>query len=82
MERLHDVFDHPHKLIVRGRQDHALGHKVANGRRSIAETEQKCYRGAPYVVFWIEGFPSSEPRHVVGVRKGEAPLVLPGLLGS
>ena len=82
VERFHDVFDHPHKLIVRGRQDHALGHKVANGRRSIAETEQKCYRGAPYVVFQREGSSSRKTCHVIGVGEGEAVSVLPGLLGS
>ena len=29
-----------------------------------------------------EGFPSGEPRHVVGVREGEVVWVLPGRLGS
>ena len=56
--------------------------EVANGCRSIAETEQKCCRGAPYVVFQREGFSSGEPCHVVGIRKGEAARVLPGRLGS
>ena len=82
MERFRDVFDHPYELVVRGRQDHALCHKVANGRRSVAETERKCCRGAPYVVFRRKGPSSRKPRHVVVVGKGEAALVLPGLLGS
>ena len=57
-------------------------HKVVNGRRGIAETEQKHCRGAPYEVFRREGFPSGEPRHDIGVREGEAAWVLPGWLGS
>ena len=51
MERFRDVFDHPHELIVRGKKDHVSCHKVANGRRSVAETERKRYQGALYVVF-------------------------------
>ena len=82
MERFHDVFDHPHEFIICGRWDHALCHKVANGRRSVAETERKCCRGAPYVVFWREGPTSKKPHHVIGVGKGEVALVLHGLLGS
>ena len=76
-----DVFDHPHEL-VRGRQNHVSCHKVANGCRSVAETERKRCRGALYVVFQREGPSSRKPHRVVGVRKGEAALVLPGLLGS
>ena len=82
MERLHDMFDYPHELVVRGRLNHASCHKVANGRRSIAETERKRCRGAPYVVFRREGPSFGKPHHVVGVGKGEATLVLPRLLGS
>ena len=82
MERIRDVFDHPHELIVHGRLNHASCHKVANGRRSVAEIERKHCRGASYVVFWRERFSSSEPRHVIGVEKGEAALVLPRRLGS
>ena len=62
-----DAFDHPHELIVRGGRDHALCHKVANGRRGIAKTEQKRCRGALCRVFW---------------REGEVAWVLPGWLGS
>ena len=82
MERFHDVFDYPHELVVHGRQNHASCHKVANGRRSVAETERKHCWGAPYVVFRREGPSSGKPRRVIGVRKSEAALVLPGLLES
>ena len=81
MERFCDVFDHPHELVVHGWLNHASCNKVANGCRSVVETERKRYRGAPYVVFQREGSSSSKPCHVVGVGKGEAALVLPGLLG-
>ena len=57
-------------------------HKVANSRRSIVETEWKRCWGVPYVVFRREGSSSEKPCHVIGVRKGEAALVLPRLLGS
>ena len=50
VERFCDVFDHPHELIVHGRLDHASCHKVANDRRSVAETERKCCQGTLYVV--------------------------------
>ena len=66
MEGFHDAFDHPHELVVRGGRDRALCHKVANGRRGIAETERKCCWGAPCGVFW---------------REGEVVQVLPGRLG-
>ena len=82
VERFHDVFDYPDELVVRGWQNHASCHKVANGRRSVAEAERKRCQGALYVVFWREGPSSGKPRRVVGVGKGEAALVLPGLLGS
>ena len=39
VEGFYDAFDHPHELVVRGKQDRALGHKVAYGHRSVAETE-------------------------------------------
>ena len=47
MEGFHDAFDHPYELIVHGGRDHALCHKVANGRRGVAETERKRHQGAP-----------------------------------
>ena len=67
MEGFHNAFDHPHELIVRGGRDRALCHKVANGRRGVAETERKHRRGTPCEVFW---------------REGEAARVLPGWLRS
>ena len=67
VEGFRDAFIHPYKLIVRGGRDHALRHKVANGRRGVAETEQKRRRGALCGVFR---------------REGEAARVLPGWLGS
>ena len=67
MEGFHDAFDHHHELIVRGGWDRALCHKVANGRRNIAETERKHHPGAPCGMFR---------------REGEAVRVLPGWLGS
>ena len=57
-------------------------HKVANSRRSIVETEWKRCWGVPYVVFRREGSSSGRPHHVIGVGKGKAMLVLPGLSGS
>jgi len=82
VERLHDMFDHPHEFIVNGRWDHTLCHKVANDRRGVVETERKRCRGASYVVFRREGPSSRKPHHVIGIGKGEAALVLPRLLGS
>ena len=67
MEGFCDAFDHPHELVVRGGWDRALCHKVANGRRGIAETEWKHHRDTPYGVFW---------------RGDEVVWVLPGWLGS
>ena len=80
MERLRVVFNHPYELVVRGWLNHALCHKAANGRRGVAETERKRYRGTPYVMLWRGESFSRRPRHVIVVGKGEAPLVLPGLL--
>ena len=80
-ERFCDAFDHPHELVVHGGWDRALCHEVACGHRSVAETKRKCCRGAPYVAFQREGSSSERPHHVIGVRKGEATLVLPRLLG-
>ena len=57
-------------------------HKVANGLHGVVETERKHRRGAPDEVFRREGFPSSEPCHVIGVRDGEVAWVLPRRLGS
>ena len=51
---------------------HVLRHEVANGPRSIAQTEQECCRSAPDEVFQGERFPSDKLRHDVGEREGEA----------
>ena len=67
MEGFCDDFDHPHELVVRGGQDHVLGHKVASDRHGVAETERKRRRGAPCGAFR---------------REGEAAWGLPGWLGS
>jgi len=82
VERLRDVFDHPHELVVPGRLNHVSCHKVANGRRSAVETERKRYRGALYAAFLREGSSPGRPCYVIGVGMGEAMLVLPKLLGS
>ena len=55
---------------------------MASDRRSVAETGRKHCRGALYVVFRREGPSSRKPHRIIGVRKGEAALDLPGLLGS
>ena len=67
VEGFRDAFDHPYELVVRGGRGRALCHKVANGRRGVAETEWKHHRGAPCGVFQ---------------REGEATRVLPRWLGS
>ena len=67
MEGFCDAFDHPHELVVCGERDRALCHKVANGCRGVAESEQKHHRGALHGVLW---------------REGEAAWVLPRPLGS
>ena len=41
VEGFNDAFNHPHELVVHGKWDRALGHKVAYGRRGVAETERK-----------------------------------------
>jgi len=41
VERLRDIFSHPHELIVRGGQRRASCHKVANGLCGVAEAERE-----------------------------------------
>ena len=82
VEGFYDAFNHPHELIVHRCPNHASRHKVANGCRSVAKTEWKRYRGAPYVAFQREGSSSRRPCYVIGVGNGEVMLVLPRLLGS
>ena len=67
VEGFRDAFDHLHELVVHEGRDHALCHKVANGRHGVAETEWKRCRGAPCGVFR---------------REGDAAWVLPRWLGS
>ena len=67
MDGFCDAFDHPHELIVRGGWDRALGHKVAYGRRGVAETKRKHSRGVLCGAFR---------------REDEDARGLPGRLGS
>ena len=71
MERFHDIFGHPHELIIRGGWRHAWHHKVANGLCGVAETERERCRGTLDGVFQREWLPSSKLCHDVGEREGE-----------
>ena len=71
MEGIHNMFDHPHELIVHGGRDHAMCHKVANGLCGVAETEWEHYWGTPDEVFWGERLSPSKLHHDVGEREGE-----------
>ena len=51
VEGFREAFDHHHELVVRRGRNRALCHKVAYGRRGVAEIEQKRRRGAPCGVF-------------------------------
>ena len=82
MERFHDVFGHPHELIVHRGWGHALRHKVANGLCGVAQTEQERYRGALDEAFRGEWLSSGKLHHDVGEREGEAAQVLLGWSGS
>ena len=79
VERFRDMFDHSHELVVHGEWDHALCHKVANGRRGVAETERKRHRGAPYVSFRRDVSLSRRSCHAVAIGHGKAMLLLPRL---
>ena len=48
---LHDVFGHPHELVIRGGWRHALRHKVANGLYGVVETGWEHCWGASDEVF-------------------------------
>ena len=82
MERLCDMFDHPHELVIRGGWNHPLRHKVANGLYGVADTERENCRGAPDEVFRGEGLSPSKLCHDIGEREGEVVQVLPGWSGS
>ena len=68
MERFHNVFGQPHKLIIHRGWVHALCHEVANGLYDIAQTEWERCRGAPDEVFWGERLSFGKLRHDVGER--------------
>ena len=72
MERFHDVFGHPHELVVRRGWVHALHHEVANGLCGVAYTKHECYRGTPDEVFRGEWLLSGKLHHDVGEREVEA----------
>ena len=82
MERFHDIFGHPHELVVRRGWGAALRHKVANGLYGVAQTEQEHYWGALDKVFWGERLSSGKLHHDIDEREGEVAQVLPGLSGS
>ena len=71
VERLHDIFSHPHELVVRGGRRHVLCHKVAIGLCGVAEIERERCRGAPDEVFRRELFSSDKLCHDIGEREGE-----------
>ena len=78
MERFHDVFGHPHELVVRRGWGRALRHKVANGLCGVTQTERERCRGVPDEVFRGDRLSVGKLRHDVGEREGEAAQVLPG----
>ena len=82
MERLCNIFGHPHKLIVRRGWGRALRHKEANGLCGIAKIGREHYRGAPDEVFRGERISSGKPHHDIGEQEGEATQVLSGWSGS
>jgi len=69
MEGFHDIFSHPHKLVVRGGWGRALRHKVANGLSGVAQMKQECCRGAPDEVFQRERLSPSKLHHDVANKK-------------
>ena len=72
MERFHDIFGHPHELIVHGGSRRALRHRVANGLCGVAQTERERSRGALDEVFRRGWLSSGKLCHDVGEREGEA----------
>ena len=82
MERFHDVFGHPHKLVIHGGWRRALRHKMVIGLCGVAETGRERYWGAPDEVFRGERLSFSNLCHDVGEREGEAAQVLLGRSGS
>ena len=82
MERLRDIFGHPHELVVHEGWRHALHHKVANGLGGVAETGRERCRGAPDEVFRRERLSFSKLHHDVGKQEGDVAQVLPRQSGS
>ena len=71
MERFHDIFGHPHELVVHRGWRRALHHKVANNLYGVALTGWERCRGAPDEVFRGERLSFGKLRHDVGERDGE-----------
>ena len=69
MERFHDIFGHPHELIVCEGWRRMLCHKVANGLCGVAETGQECCRGALDEVFRGERASSSKLHHDISEQE-------------
>ena len=82
MERLCNIFGHPHELIVRRGWRRALCHKVANSLGDIAETGWEHCRGAPNEVFRGERLSPGELRHDICEQEDEVVQALLGRLGS
>ena len=81
MEGFNDAFDHPHELVVHGKRDHTLGHKVAYSRHGVAETEWNRRRGAPCGAFWREGDAARGLPRWLG-SKGDTGLALKPLVAE
>ena len=82
MERFHDIFGHPHELVVHGGWGRALRHRVANSLCGVVETGRGRCRGAPDEVLWGEWLYSGKLCHDIGEREGEVAQVLLGRSGS
>jgi hypothetical protein len=78
MERFHDITCHAYKFVIRREWMHVPRHEVIDGPHSIAQTEQKCYRGISGKVPWGERFSSSKLHHDAGKHKREVTQVLLG----
>jgi hypothetical protein len=60
---------------------HALRHETIDGPHSVAQTEQKHYRGIPVKVPQGEWFPFGKLRHNISEREREVTQVLLGRWG-
>ena len=72
VERIRDIFGHPHELVIHEGWRRALCHRMVVGLYGIAETERECRRGAPDEVFRGERLFSGKLCHDVGELEGEA----------